>query len=241
MSSTSLDSAPVDTAKADLAAACRMADRLGWSTGVENHFSMLVEGSKSEFFVNPKWVHFARVTVDNMATTSLDHDRNDARNKNLTDSAWFIHGETHRIVPAARCILHAHPPYATALSTLDNWTLKAIDQDSASFHNRVGYLDYVETAVHLEEGRRIAHAALEHKVLILRGHGVLIHAETIQRAFGDLYYLERACRVTALAMATGMPLKVFPDDMAAEVTLENVSDDSEYNALFEEFRQVHCS
>ena len=39
--------------------------------------------------------------------------------------------------------------------------------------------------------------------------------ETIARAFNDLYFLERACQVQVRAMATGRPLRVVGDNLAA--------------------------
>ena len=55
----------------------------------------------------------------------------------LDSTAWSIHGTLHAQVPAARCVLHVHPPYATALSCLKDPQVKPIDQTSARFFNRV--------------------------------------------------------------------------------------------------------
>src|SRR3546814_19628356 len=54
-------------------------------------------------------------------------------------SAWCIHGAIHRAKPAARVLLHCHPPYATALATLKDPAMKPIDQNTARFFDLVSY------------------------------------------------------------------------------------------------------
>ncbi|MBM3571775.1 MAG: hypothetical protein FJX52_05350, partial [Alphaproteobacteria bacterium] len=50
-------------------------------------------------------------------------------------------------------------------------------------------------------------------VLFLGNHGVVVVGPTVADAFDDLYYIERACMVQVLAMSTGRPLQIIPDDM----------------------------
>ncbi len=47
-------------------------------------------------------------------------------------------------------------------------------------------------------------------------HGVSIGGPSIAVAFDDLYYLERACRQQVLAMSTGRPLDLLPEDQVKE-------------------------
>ena len=52
-------------------------------------------------------------------------------------------------------------------------------------------------------------------VLFLGNHGVLVIGETVAEAFEDLYYLERAAQHQVLALSTGRPLSIIPDEIAA--------------------------
>jgi ribulose-5-phosphate 4-epimerase/fuculose-1-phosphate aldolase len=45
-------------------------------------------------------------------------------------------------------------------------------------------------------------------------HGVSVTAPTVAEAFEDLYFLERAARIYLLALSSGEPLNVMPDDLA---------------------------
>ena len=54
---------------------------------------------------------------------------------------------------------------------------------------------------------RIARAAGDAAVRLLKNHGPLVLGPSIAEAWDDLYYLERAAEVQLKAMASGRPLK----------------------------------
>jgi ribulose-5-phosphate 4-epimerase/fuculose-1-phosphate aldolase len=132
-----------------------------------------------------------------------------------TRSAWFIHGRIHALLPHARCILHLHPPYGTALATLADPQVLPIDQTTARYFRRVAIdREYGGIADCEEEGVRLAGALGTQRRLILGNHGILVVAPTVAEAFDDFYYLERACRTLMLAYSSGRKLAVLPDEVA---------------------------
>src|SRR3546814_2166548 len=68
--------------------------------------------------MNPRWRHFARVKASELLLLDADDQETMSRPNAPDASAWCIHGAIHRAKPAARVLLHCHPPYATALATL---------------------------------------------------------------------------------------------------------------------------
>ncbi len=48
----------------------------------------------------------------------------------------------------------------------------------------------------------------------MRHHGVMVLAPSIAEAWDDLYYLERACQVQCIAMATGRKVVPVPRQIA---------------------------
>jgi ribulose-5-phosphate 4-epimerase/fuculose-1-phosphate aldolase len=130
-------------------------------------------------------------------------------------SAWCIHGRMHASVPQARCILHVHPKYATAIASLADPEIKPIDQNSARYFNRVAYdRSFGGIADSNEEGQRLAGAIGNHRIMMMSNHGVLVAGATVAQAFDDLYYLERSCQTLVLAYSTGQKLNVMPDVLA---------------------------
>jgi ribulose-5-phosphate 4-epimerase/fuculose-1-phosphate aldolase len=134
-------------------------------------------------------------------------------------SGWCIHSQMHAALPHARVILHIHPPYATALSGLADPRLKPIDQVTARFFDRVAVdRDFEQVSTSEAEGRRLAGVIGDHSVLMMGNHGVSVAAESVAHAFEELYLYERACRTLMLAHASGQPLAVMSDAVAAETS-----------------------
>jgi len=61
-------------------------------------------------------------------------------------------------------------------------------------------------ALSTDERERLVHDLGQNRVMILRNHGLLSAGETIQRAFHEIYFLERACQAQIKALAGGSEL-----------------------------------
>jgi len=199
----------------DLAAAFRLAAEHNWHESVANHFSLALSGDGKQFLMNPKWRHFARIRAGELLLLDAD-DPDTMRRPDAPDpSAWCTHGRIHATLPQARCILHAHPPYATAIASLADPEIKPIDQNTARYYNRVAIdLGFSGVADDTAEGDRLAARLGNSRRMMMGNHGVLVVAPTVAEAFHDLFYLERACQTLVLAYSTGRPLNVIPPDLA---------------------------
>ena len=220
----------------DLAAAFRLAAEFNWHESVGNHFSVTVAPGSTAFLMNPRWMHFSRIRASDLLL--LDGESADAmKGPSAPDpSAWAIHSRLHANLPQARCVLHLHPPYATALAALANPELKPIDQNTARFYERIAYdRAYAGIADEKAEGERLARVLGNHNIMIMGNHGVLVAGETVAQAFDDLYFLERACQTMVLAYSTGQDLNVMPHDLATR-TANDWKDYSEMS--FAHFREL---
>jgi len=225
--------------RVQLAATFRMIAQLDWHEGVANHFSVALSEDGQRFLLNPKWRHFGGLRAsDLLALDARDTDvmqRPDAPDP----TAWSIHGTLHARLPHLRCLLHLHTPYATALSCLADPRIKAVDQTTARFHQRV-VIDhhYSGMADDADEGLRLSRLLAQQPILLMGNHGVLVAGHSIPEAFDTLYHLERACRTLMLAYATGQPLRELPDDIAEQTARdwENFTDSG--FAHFEETRRI---
>jgi len=201
--------------RADLAAAFHLAVEFGWNESVGNHFSAAVSGDGRHFIMNRRWVHFSEVTASTL-------QRLDSRDSSImqTDeapdlSAWSIHGAIHAARSDARVVLHLHPPYATAIASLDDPTILPVDQNTARFFGKVATdLGFDGIADEELEGRRIAGQLGNKNILMMGNHGVLVINRTVAHAFEDLYFLERACKNLVLAYSTGRKLNIMSDNLA---------------------------
>jgi ribulose-5-phosphate 4-epimerase/fuculose-1-phosphate aldolase len=203
--------------RTDLAAAFRWAARLGMHEAVANHFSAAVSDDGSRFLLNPRGRHFSRMRASDLLLLDAADAGAAGADPTADPTAWFLHAHLHRWVPRARCVLHTHMPYATALACLADFEFLMLDQNACRFHGRIAYdRGYAGMALDDHEGERVAGLLGDDKsVLFLGNHGVIVVGATVAEAFDELYYLERAAELQVLALSTGRPLSIVPDEVAA--------------------------
>lgn len=200
----------------DLAAAFRWTARLGFHEATANHFSAAVSPDGSRFLLNPNGRHFARMKASELLLLDASKAGREV-DPSADPTAWYLHAHLHQHVPRARVILHTHMPHATALTCLTDFEFLMLDQNACRFFGRIAYdRHYAGMALDDAEGERVAKLlGDEHDILFLGNHGVMVIAETVARAFDELYYLERAAQLQVLALSTGRPLTLVPDEVAA--------------------------
>jgi len=212
----SLKSAGLDTeaqrqARVDLAACHRLAVRFGYNEGIDNHLTLMVPGEHDRFYLAPFGLHWSEVRARDFMVLDFAGQVVSGQGP-VEDTAVFIHLPVHRFAPHARCALHTHMPYATALSMLEDPRLEMAVQSAVGFYGEVAYdCDYNGLAYDASEGERLARALGDKSVLVMRNHGVLVVGANPAEAFERLYFFERACQAQVLALSTGRALRIVPE------------------------------
>lgn len=201
-------------ARIDLAAALRWIARLNLHEGVCNHFTAMLPGRR--FLINPKGIGFHRITASSLLVID-EHGKVLEGTGRAPTSGIAIHTCIHLLHPNAQVVLHLHAPYSTALCAVQGGRLQMIHQNAARFFGDIAYDDHFNGIAEAGlEGERMAAAMGDRRIMFMANHGVVVVAPTIAQALDDFYYLERACQVQVLAMQTGQPLNVMPDEMARD-------------------------
>lgn len=211
-------------ARIDLAATFRWFARLNMHESVANHSSFAVSDDGRQFLINPRGRHYARVRASDLLL--LDADSNALARPDAPDpTAWYLHARIHAQVPAARCVIHLHSKYATALAALADSTMYPIDMNTARFFGRVAIDEGFDgMALCDEEGDRVAGLLEDGKsVALLANHGLLVIGPTIAAAFDETYYFERAAETLLTCYAANRPLRIMPDAVA-QVTARQWAD-----------------
>jgi ribulose-5-phosphate 4-epimerase/fuculose-1-phosphate aldolase len=198
-------------ARVDLAACYRLAEHFGLNEGIDNHLTLLVPGYTDRFLLAPFGLHWSEVRASDLLVIDFNGLALSGRGP-IEDTALYIHLPVHRLAPQARCVLHTHMPYATALCMLENPRLEMAGQSALGFHDDISYeADYNGLAFDHAEGERLARALGTKSVLMMRNHGPLVVGQTVAQAFERLYFLERAAQAQVLALSTGRPLRLVPE------------------------------
>lgn len=219
-------------ARIDLAAALRTASRMGLGEGICNHFSAEVPGEPGRFLINPQGLHWSEVTPADLVLLDAQGRKLAGRHE-VEPTAFFIHGAAHRSRPDAKCVLHTHMPYATTLTVVMGGRIEAVSQIALKFHGRDAYdAVYNGLALDAAEGERIVAGLKQADILFLANHGVIVSGPRIDVAFDDLYYLERACQLQVLGLATGRPLRPVPEEVALKTARQMRADDTQARLHF---------
>ena len=110
----------------------RWSARESMHEGIANHFSYAISEDGQQFLMNPFGVHFSKMKASDLLL--LDARKSPSEyGKKVDPTAWWIHGAMHRNNPQARCIVHLHSHYATALSALADQACRRLIKQVVGF------------------------------------------------------------------------------------------------------------
>jgi L-fuculose-phosphate aldolase len=144
--------------------------------------------------VTPTGVPYDRLGPDD--AVAVDLAGRQVRGRLRPTSELPMHLAVYRQTPA-RAIVHTHAPHATAVSTLVD-ELPAIHYMAAAMGGRIRVAGYARYGSQ-ELAAAVLDALRDRSGCLLRNHGTLVHAGTLDRAFDHTAQLEWMCRVWLLS------------------------------------------
>ncbi len=167
--------------------------------------------------MKPNGLGLEEVTPDDVLTIDFDGTPLDGAGK--VHLEYVLHTEIYRLRPDVQSVVHTHPPYATAFGATDA-TLALLNHDAVLFRDGLAYFDdTAELIVTPEQGAAVATALGDKRVLVMRGHGVIVTGESVPWATYAALTLERVLRIQSIAKSLGnlspmsaeMAGRVYPD------------------------------
>jgi ribulose-5-phosphate 4-epimerase/fuculose-1-phosphate aldolase len=199
--------------RCDMAAVFRVASRLGWNEQIGNHNSLMLPGPEELFLINPRGLLFREITASSLITCKLDGQVVRGKGE-LRQVAFNIHTRIHLANPAAKCVLHVHPPYLTALALIEGGRLELSHHNDLVLYDRIAYDDAATGPAHaISEGDRIAQALGGKTILLMANHGVTVVGPTVHDAFDELHQAERTCMYQMTARMAGGTLRRQPEHL----------------------------
>jgi L-fuculose-phosphate aldolase len=113
--------------------------------------------------------------------------------------------EVHRCIyqnTSALAVVHAHPPYAVALSFAEKEIIPC-DLEGRALLSKVPILTR-KVGKPGEFGEEIARLLREHKVVLVRGHGSFAACQLLEEAYYYTTVLEESCRLLYLLKLLGV-------------------------------------
>lgn len=122
---------------------------------------------------------------------------------------WPMHLAIYRARPHDRAIIHIHPTYAIAYSTLlHEPCFDAVPAYTSAFYRRAGrvpMIDYYPVGSQ-ELHQAISNLAPSFYAILMKQHGVTVSAAHLAKAFGIIEEIEQCCHIALLTNGQGMPI-----------------------------------
>ena len=205
-----------------LAACYRLVAHFGMDDLIYTHISARVPGEDGHFLINPFGMMFHEITASSLVKIDYDGKVVEENGYPVNTAGFVIHSAVHMAKPEVNCVLHTHTRAGIAVSCLEEGMLH-INQHSAMFYGRVAYHDYEGIALDTDERSRLVRDLGDKPAMVLRNHGLLTAARTVEEAFVLMYYLEQCCRIQIDLMASGGKLTRLSDNVLQHTAEQFVS------------------
>lgn len=202
--------APLPKLKADLVETSRRLHRNGWVANHDGNVSVRLTGER--LLITPTAVSKADVHEGVLLVVDLAGKVLEGRRKPFSELE--LHLAAYRARPEVECVLHAHPPHATAWGlTGQELTPIAMPEIVVSLGDRIPTLPRAMPKT--EENVRLAEAAaVQHDAFLLAGNGVLTLGDSLEQALLRMELVEHYAKILSIAKGLGPVTPLPASDLA---------------------------
>lgn len=196
----------MDKAKQLLADAGRVLAHEGQGDYVAGHVSLRIPDQPDRFLLKPAGIGLEEMTDENIIT--VDIEGNKVAGGAGRHNEVFIHSEVLRARPDVQAVIHTHAIYAVVFSSLGK-PLLPVSNDGAFFANGLPvFSETTELIINQQRGKAVARTLGSHGALLLRNHGIVTTAATMEEAVFLALKLNQACHIQLMAEWAGGPALV---------------------------------
>jgi L-ribulose-5-phosphate 4-epimerase len=193
------DELALDRLKRRLAACCRLLHEQGILT-YSGHVSARLPGQEG-FLIHPLLESRAEVGADDLLVCGFDCQLIAGRAGRPPRESW-IHAEIYRARPDVQAIAHTHSELA-AIFTLAEVKLVPMRASAARWASGIPVHPDPRRIETIEQGRELAATLGPHQAALLRAHGGVIVAESVEAMLVDAVHFDENARAQIQAQALG--------------------------------------
>lgn len=194
--------ASIKELKETLAYSCNILAHEGHWDNILGHVSVRIPGQE-RILMKPHSFGFEEIRPQHIIVVDLNGKK--VEGKYERHSEVFIHTEIYRARSDVNCVVHSHPPYATAFGALRQ-PLRPISHEGNVFHGGLPLFDYTTALIRTAElGKEVAKSLGQCRGLLMKNHGSTVVGESIEVTTLHAIFLEKAARIQLLATASGEP------------------------------------
>jgi len=199
------------SAHQELALLARALHREGFNDHTAGHITYRQDDGT--LLLNPWELTWERITASDVLRIDLDGKLLEGRH--TVTPGVELHLALHRVRPDVRVIVHHHPEWALVWSAIGRMP-EIYDQTGALVRDdRIAVHDeYRGTVASPDIAAENVAGIGDCDAVLLANHGLLVTADSIERAFVRSMSLEWRCKLAWRVQATGSPGRPVPADVA---------------------------
>ena len=190
------------TIQEKLALACRILAMHGHNDFIYGHVSALTD-TPGQYWIKGSGIGLEEVTEDDLVL--IDFAGNKISGKRKRHNEFPIHSEVYRTTPEIRCVIHTHPVYSTIIASSEHRLLPITNMSCAFYPPALKkFEESSDLIVTPEQGIAVAGLLGEHKIVLLRNHGIVVAASSIEEACVRGVLLEHSAKTQVAAASMGV-------------------------------------
>jgi L-fuculose-phosphate aldolase len=206
--------------------ACRILALEGYTDLTLGHVSARVPG-ESMVYIKRKGLCLDEVLPEDMIP--LDVHNEDAFDSPEMHLEAVLHTQVYKSRPDVGCVVHGHPPYATAFGASQG-RLEFLTHDAVLFADGLSFFDETPELIQgIEQGRAVAESLATRRAVVMRNHGVLVVGKDVPWAVLTAVTLERALRMQLIAAGFG------PYRAMSQESVERLFPDKYHDGLVQDY------
>lgn len=193
-----------------LAYACRILAANGQNDAIYGHVTHRLPG-ENNFWMKPAAMGLDEITHETLIRMNLDGHVLEGNFPRHVE--YPIHAEVFRARPEITCVIHTHPLYSIAFAATEQ-PLRALSHEGCMFTPPdVPRFTLTSNLIVTQQlGEAVATTLGAASACYLVNHGIVVAAETIERAVVAALNLERASQIQLLASASSQHLHSTNDE-----------------------------
>ena len=196
---------------------------------VAGHVSLRLPDDPNLFLMKPAGIGLEEMTDENIIIVDIEGKK--VSGGGVRHNEVFIHSEVLRARPDCNAVIHTHAAYAVVFSSLGK-PLLPVSNDGAFFAGGLPVFDETtELIVNQQRGKAVARDLAGHGAMLLRNHGIVTAAASMEEAVWLALKLNQACHAQLMAEWAG-GAKLVGDPEQARVKSAYVSRPDIHKGVF---------
>ena len=179
----------------------RLAYEQGFISGASGNLSIRLD--EKRILVTASGVHKGRLSKEDLILFDIQESRTIGAALQKPSSEIRMHAAVYHNREDVHAVIHAHPPYAVALSVVGMSLAEVVLPEAVLAIGPIVDCGYATPAT--EGVVKVLQPAIKngHNAIVLKRHGSVTLGKTMVEAFNRLETLEHVAKVTAIAKSIG--------------------------------------